>query len=177
MLPMMSNLVIAFIFLEHLAFSTEVNLTESASTVPGRDNVASTPSALQRHDLSPTGFDTSSNNSSLDNIIDENTLQNGTYPALPVFLQNRGMITRMTYVLVGVSLLIVVYFVIKAVKLRSSPQSRVRRYGVLASADGNSSTPLKMDESDEDEVEVFDVKGSNIRGGRYTRGASDRLLP
>ena len=45
---------------------------------------------------------------------------NGTIPAgfgVDV-LQNRGMIVRMTYVLVGFSILILLYFIVKAVRLR-----------------------------------------------------------
>ena len=48
------------------------------------------------------------------------TTSNGTIPSGygTDILQNRGMIARMTYVLVGFSILILVYFVVKAVRLR-----------------------------------------------------------
>ena len=48
------------------------------------------------------------------------SMTNGTIPSAygTDILQNRGMIARMTYVLVGFSILILVYFVVKAVRLR-----------------------------------------------------------
>lgn len=104
---------------------------------------------------------------------------NGTIPSVfgPNPLQNRGMIVRMTYVLVGFSILILVYFVVKAVRLRRM-KSRTRKYGVLTE---NLNSPLGLDEDSEEEVEVFEVHGSNVRGGRATskggNTASDRLLP
>lgn len=105
------------------------------------------------------------------------TTSNGTIPSGygTDILQNRGMIARMTYVLVGFSILILVYFVVKAVRLRRV-KSRTRKYGVLTE---NLDSPLGLDESDE-EVEVFEVNGTNLRGGRNPKGgntASDRLLP
>jgi len=114
--------------------------------------------------------------------IDETTslMNNGTIPAAygADILQNRGMIARMTYVLVGFSILILVYFVVKAVRLRRV-KSRTRKYGVLSE---NLDSPLRLNdeyESDE-EVEVFEVNGSSLRGGRVVKGgdsAADRLLP
>jgi len=91
-------------------------------------------------------------------------------------LQNRGMIFRMTYVLCGFSLLILIYFVVKAVQLRRA-KSRSRKYGVLTE---NLDSPLGMDDESDEEVEVFEVNGTNLRGGRGSKSgdtAADRLLP
>jgi len=106
------------------------------------------------------------------------TSSNGTIPSGygTDILQNRGMIARMTYVLVGFSILILVYFVVKAVRLRRV-KSRSRKYGVLTE---NLDSPLGIDDDSDEEVEVFEVNGSNMRGGRNVKGgntAADRLLP
>lgn len=104
--------------------------------------------------------------------------RNGTVPSgFGDLMQNRGMIVRMTYVLAGFSLLILVYFVVKAVRLRNA-KSRTRKYGVLS--ENLDTSPIGIDaDSDDEEVEVFEVHGSNIRGGRIQKGntAADRLLP
>lgn len=103
---------------------------------------------------------------------------NGTIPA--VFggdvLQNRGMIVRMTYVLVGFSIVILLYFIVKAVRLRRV-NSRTRKYGVLTE---NLDSPLGLGDESDEEVEVFEVNGSNMRGGRTPKNGTtpaDRLLP
>lgn len=106
------------------------------------------------------------------------TAKNGTIPSGfgADMLQNRGMIVRMTYVLVGFSILILVYFVVKAVRLRRI-KSRTRKYGVLTE---NLDSPLSLDDESDEEVEVFEVNGTNLRGGRGNKGgntAADRLLP
>lgn len=103
---------------------------------------------------------------------------NGTIPAgfgVDV-LQNRGMIVRMTYVLVGFSILILLYFIVKAVRLRRV-NSRTRKYGVLTE---NLDSPLGLGDESDEEVEVFEVNGSNMRGGRTPKNGTtpaDRLLP
>lgn len=137
---------------------------------------------VQRDSSTAATMTTTTTTTTTSTEIDETTslMNNGTIPAAygADILQNRGMIARMTYVLVGFSILILVYFVVKAVRLRRV-KSRTRKYGVLSE---NLDSPLRLNdeyESDE-EVEVFEVNGSSLRGGRVVKNgdsAADRLLP
>lgn len=149
--------------LDQVTDSPVIPSTKSAAAI-GAASTEATPADAA---VEVTTMDTSNYNNS------------GTIPSVfgPNPLQNRGMIVRMTYVLVGFSILILVYFVVKAVRLRRM-KSRTRKYGVLTE---NLNSPLGLDEDSEEEVEVFEVHGSNVRGGRAnSKGgntASDRLLP
>jgi len=151
--------------LDQVTDSPVIPSTKSAAAI----GAASTEATAADAAVEPT---TTMDTSNYDN-------NNGTIPSVfgPNPLQNRGMIVRMTYVLVGFSILILVYFVVKAVRLRRM-KSRTRKYGVLTE---NLNSPLGLDEDSEEEVEVFEVHGSNVRGGRAnSKGgntASDRLLP
>lgn len=108
---------------------------------------------------------------------------NGTYPlGFGDLLQNRAMILRMTYVLLGVSAIVLCVFLVKAFRLRGQ-RSPTRKYGVLMAADDQVEIkPLGSHTLDSDDEEadttVFEVGGSNIGGGRtYGGSQTSRLLP
>lgn len=151
--------------LDKVIQNKESGVMNNDSVVTSSD-VSMTPSATTASVVMTTGLE------------EVATTSNGTIPSGygADILQNRGMIARMTYVLVGFSFLILVYFVVKAVRLRRV-KSRTRKYGVLTE---NLDSPLRIDDESDEEVEVFEVNGTNLRGGRNAKGgttASDRLLP
>lgn len=59
------------------------------------------------------------------------------------------------YVVACLSVVIIVYFVIKAIRLRRR-KSKIRRYGVIASREDVEMTPLGDEDEDEDST-VFDI--------------------
>ena len=92
--------------LDQVTDSPVIPSTKSAAAI-GAASTEATPA--DEAVVATTTMDTSNND-----------INNGTIPSVfgPNPLQNRGMIVRMTYVLVGFSILILVYFVVKAVRLR-----------------------------------------------------------
>uniref|UniRef100_A0A1B6EK71 Uncharacterized protein n=1 Tax=Cuerna arida TaxID=1464854 RepID=A0A1B6EK71_9HEMI len=59
------------------------------------------------------------------------------------------------YIFAGLSSLIIVYFIFKAIRLRRR-NYKVRRYGVIASREDVEMTPLENEDDDEDST-VFDI--------------------
>lgn len=75
---------------------------------------------------------------------------------------NAGMLTRTFYVLLAVTSIIVVYFIIRAVRIRNR-KSRTKRYGVISTNDDRMEmTPLDEDDDDED-LTVFEANGRLIK--------------
>uniref|UniRef100_A0A1B6KF46 Uncharacterized protein n=1 Tax=Graphocephala atropunctata TaxID=36148 RepID=A0A1B6KF46_9HEMI len=68
---------------------------------------------------------------------------------------NPNAITTGFYILAGLSSLIIVYFIFKAIRLRRR-NYKVRRYGVIASREDVEMTPLENEDDDEDST-VFDI--------------------
>uniref|UniRef100_A0A1B6JM60 Uncharacterized protein n=1 Tax=Homalodisca liturata TaxID=320908 RepID=A0A1B6JM60_9HEMI len=64
-------------------------------------------------------------------------------------------ITTGFYIFAGLSSLIIVYFIFKAIRLRRR-NYKVRRYGVIASREDVEMTPLENEDDDEDST-VFDI--------------------
>lgn len=70
---------------------------------------------------------------------------------------NRGMLLRTLYVLVAVTAVIVLYFVVRTVRIRRR-KSKTKKYGVITPASDMEMTPLDQDDDDED-MTVFEVNG------------------
>ncbi|KAM4810229.1 protein FAM174C [Rhinophrynus dorsalis] len=71
-----------------------------------------------------------------------------------IFGANIEMIHRAFYVLIGISVLAVLYFVIRTVRLRKPPR---KKYGLLSDYDEN----MEMGSMDSDEEKIFEAR--NIR--------------
>ncbi|XP_015221295.1 membrane protein FAM174 isoform X2 [Lepisosteus oculatus] len=65
-------------------------------------------------------------------------------------------IQRALYVLVAVSALVIVYFVIRTVKMKKN--RKTRRYGVLDTNLAMEMTPLEQDEDEDDDTTLFDAR-------------------
>jgi len=157
-----------------------VDANVASDRIETRDNASSSSSSSADKTLVDASS-SSTTSMTTPTVAEATTTTSGSNGTIPEglgedMLQNRGMIVRMTYVLCGFSLLILVYFLVKAVQLRRA-KSRTRKYGVLTE---NLDSPLGLDDDSDEEVEVFEVNGSNVRGGRGLNGgnsAADRLLP
>ncbi|XP_066567370.1 membrane protein FAM174A isoform X2 [Amia ocellicauda] len=67
-------------------------------------------------------------------------------------------IQRALYVLVAVSALVIVYFVIRTVRMKKN--RKTRRYGVLDTNLAMEMTPLEQEEDEEDDTTLFDARQS-----------------
>eukprot|EP00918_Siedleckia_nematoides_P011117 GHVU01024345.1.p1 GENE.GHVU01024345.1~~GHVU01024345.1.p1 ORF type:complete len:152 (-),score=18.75 GHVU01024345.1:1064-1519(-) len=74
------------------------------------------------------------------------------------FQKNRGMLMRTFYVMVGVVGIILLYFVVKTVRLQKR-KSKAKRYGLLttSSEDRMEMTPLDQDE--DDDMTLYEANG------------------
>ncbi|ELU13339.1 hypothetical protein CAPTEDRAFT_219076 [Capitella teleta] len=70
---------------------------------------------------------------------------------------NKLMLMRAFYVLLGVTLIVVVYFAVRTIRWRSR-NNRIKRYGLLSQNDDRlEMQPLDQDDDDEDDMTVFDI--------------------
>jgi len=76
--------------------------------------------------------------------------------------ENSGMLFRAMYVLLGVTGIVVIYFMVRAVRLRRK-RANPRKYGILAQSDrvggGLEMEPLGDGYNDEDDYTVFELNG------------------
>ncbi|XP_070542349.1 membrane protein FAM174-like [Ptychodera flava] len=80
-----------------------------------------------------------------------------TIPSL--FNTNTDVVKRMMYVLVGVTGIVVVYFVFRAVRVRRR-KSKSKKYGVLTTPGGDMEMAPLDQEDEEDDMTVFDVNNT-----------------
>ncbi|XP_014681354.1 PREDICTED: membrane protein FAM174A-like [Priapulus caudatus] len=67
-----------------------------------------------------------------------------------------GTLTRMIYVVMGITSIVVIYFVIRAVRVRTR-KSKTKKYGILQTADTDlEMTPLDVGDEEED-MTVFEL--------------------
>jgi len=69
--------------------------------------------------------------------------------------EKNGAILRAFYVVVGVTAIVIVYFVVRAVRLRRK-RSKSRKYGIIAKSGDVEMTPLEQDDEDDD-MTVFEI--------------------
>ncbi|XP_005093484.1 membrane protein FAM174A [Aplysia californica] len=82
----------------------------------------------------------------------------GTFKAIT---DNSGMLFRAMYVLLGVTGIVVVYFVVRALRLRRK-RSKSRKYGIITQHDdggGMEMEPLGDGDEDDDDYTVFEMNG------------------
>lgn len=89
--------------------------------------------------------------------VTSNGVLNLTETAFINWPSNFNSTTAVTgfYVFACLSAVIVVYFVVKAIRLRRR-KSKIRRYGIIASREDVEMTPLGDEDEDEDST-VFDI--------------------
>lgn len=88
------------------------------------------------------------------------TYDKGHSGMLPDWVQNnKGILERTLYVLLVITVIVVLYFLVKTIRLRRR-KSKTRRYGVLNTNDRDNLEMTPLDQEDEDEdMTVFEVNG------------------
>lgn len=75
-------------------------------------------------------------------------------------MYKKGTMTRMIYVGMAISGIVVIYFVIRAIRLNRS-KGRTKKYGLLkATATDQEMTPLDVNDDDDDDMTVFELPGN-----------------
>merc|ERR1719431_517563 len=138
-----------------------VDANVASDRIETRDNASSSSSSSADKTLVDASSSSTASTTSMTTptVVEATTTTSGSNGTIPEglgedILQNRGMIVRMTYVLCGFSLLILVYFLVKAVQLRRA-KSRTRKYGVLTE---NLDSPLGLDDDSDEEEEEEEKK-------------------
>lgn len=70
-------------------------------------------------------------------------------------IENKGMLMRTFYVLLGVSSIVIVYFVIRAWRIRRK-HGKSRKYGLITSGADLEMEPLDQNNDDDDEMTMFE---------------------
>ena len=78
-------------------------------------------------------------------------------------LNNKPMLMRAFYVLLAVTSIVIVYFVMRAWRLRRK-RSKSRKYGLItARGTDMEMAPLDQDDDEDDDMTVFDMNSQNRR--------------
>lgn len=88
------------------------------------------------------------------------TTHTSRYDNLISQLQDKkGMLLRTLYVLVGVTTVVAIYFVVKAVRLRRR-RSKSKKYGIITTpASDLEMAPLDQGDDDDEDMTVFEMNG------------------
>ncbi|XP_074650439.1 uncharacterized protein LOC141905472 [Tubulanus polymorphus] len=80
-----------------------------------------------------------------------------------MFNQNKGMLLRTMYVLIGITAVVILCFAVKTIRLRRR-RSKTKKYGVISTPghDNMEMTPLDQDDDDED-MTVFELNNGHMR--------------
>ncbi|KAI8479685.1 PREDICTED: membrane protein FAM174-like [Branchiostoma belcheri] len=105
----------------------------------------------------------SSTNSAVQTVLKTTNHSNSSYPTVAVpkgslWPYSSEVVKRMLYVLIGVTALVVLYFIVRAVRLRRR-RSKSKKYGVLTTSADMEMAPLDQDDDDED-MTMFDIKNT-----------------
>ncbi|XP_035666201.1 membrane protein FAM174-like [Branchiostoma floridae] len=105
----------------------------------------------------------SSTNSAVQTVLKTTNHSNTSYPTVAVpkgslWPYSNEVVKRMLYVLIGVTALVVLYFIVRAVRLRRR-RSKSKKYGVLTTSADMEMAPLDQDDDDED-MTMFDIKNT-----------------
>ncbi|XP_033223941.1 membrane protein FAM174-like [Belonocnema kinseyi] len=82
---------------------------------------------------------------------------------------NSGALKRGFYVLIGLSVFVIAYFVFRSFRVTKTRAQMIRKYGILAHRQDVEMRPLPLDEDDEDDTTVFDVSNMSAHNTLQTR--------
>ncbi|XP_071444235.1 membrane protein FAM174A [Hetaerina americana] len=90
-----------------------------------------------------------------DEEIKNNATLDGTWHRSSVETLNFGALLRGFYVFLGLSVIVIMYFTVRAIRL-GRKKTKVKKYGILASREDLEMTPLGVDDEEEDNT-IFDL--------------------
>ncbi|KAF2884235.1 hypothetical protein ILUMI_21927 [Ignelater luminosus] len=120
---------------------------------------------VNNHDTVSNNKESTSSKQNKDSITKENkssTLQPQVMPKNLKEEMQSGALLRGFYVFVGLSVVIMMYFIFRSYRLRhgSQPSTTVRKYGVTARRSDMEMRPLELEEDDDDTL--FEINNRNI---------------
>ncbi|GAB6032388.1 hypothetical protein CHUAL_011027 [Chamberlinius hualienensis] len=141
--------------------------TTSISLLPSTNKTLSSLSpAVNLMSSSTTLNQTNSTGSLSDDILKtnesyQNLTSSDSIGIRRIFKENNGAVLRAFYVVVGVTAIVIVYFVVRSVRLRRK-RSKTRKYGITGKNLDLEMTPLDQDD-EEDDLTVFEAPKHNKR--------------
>ncbi|XP_046399016.1 membrane protein FAM174A-like [Ischnura elegans] len=87
--------------------------------------------------------------------LKSNATLDGTWRRNSTDSMNFGALLRGFYVFLGLSVIVIMYFTVRAIRL-GRKKTKVKKYGILASREDVEMTPLGVDDDEEDNT-IFDI--------------------
>ncbi|XP_013384175.1 membrane protein FAM174 [Lingula anatina] len=136
---------------------------DSASVEGKTAGDRSVGNAAAQNDTLTTTVATPCTNSSGENNTCNSTTTNDTEQVSTGYIwkkinENRAMLQRAFYVLLGVTFIVIVYFGIKYIRVRKA-KNKSRKYGVLATSDNMEMRPLEQSDEEDDNT-LFEMRSN-----------------
>ncbi|GAB1606144.1 hypothetical protein Ahia01_000896800 [Argonauta hians] len=101
----------------------------------------------------------SSNSSSCINGTVTNSYTSSYRHIVDEIQKNKGMLLRTLYVLIAITSIVVIYFIIKSLRLRRR-RSKSKKYGIITTpASDLEMAPLDQGDDDDEDMTVFELNG------------------
>ncbi|ESO88182.1 hypothetical protein LOTGIDRAFT_234730 [Lottia gigantea] len=121
-----------------------------------------------KHPSSASDVIVSNNNTNSNDTVckdgSKNCTENKTFYGnmMNMIGENKAMLLRTLYVLIALTSIIVVYFMVRAFRLRHK-RNKSRKYGLITAPNDLEMAPLDQEDDDEDDMTVFELNGGHKR--------------